>query len=749
MTRNHSSSTASSHSTTNNSNSIATSISTANSTSVPTSHHHHHHYHDSTNKNNINQEFIEKTTATPSTSSDHHHHHHHHYKNNSTNFPSSSSLRDILSLVFIILSFPQHISLIILMIYLMLGSNFMGGKFLINFILPQNYKLLNFYNFKKSLINFIKIGIIDLAIFIGLSKVIKKKSYFNYLIILSKSIVASELIGSNSINYINSISSKKITTKIQYDDKNRIFNSNLINAIICFIIINYVNYVLNWINFSFQIFNNFHRISLINNLNFHHLELQIYLFLSIHTIVQCFFKRSPITQSSIPNISDDITINIDNNKLLDIEVRQKQQKHTLPTSLDLSNHYSTIAFKNFENFIISPFNSKLSVIKNRMRASSLSNLSMKTTTTSTTTSLTSSTTSTSVTLIENTIIVQPFWSIIAAIKAILKNPNLFNGQSTKRKNEGGEFLTSNCDINNIPMSIMVIDSSKIIIKFLTKMCGSGIFVKLNGINWSYFKIVDDFYLVIYGLTPLFQYEVDILSNDLKILNHFVVNTTNGDDQVINKSIKETSSLTTLQTSLESIMMKIDSNKTKLKKFKKDENKKITELKNSIEILKNKISKNKQGNDNRVFGKIKGLKHSVMQLENEINGLQQEITTLNNQELELNKSAKNQEKDQSKQLSQLESSYLDYESRLREIKLELKNANQELNSVITKNQKLLNKQTIKQEELKNLNADLRNIKKNEISAKFIKRIKRTNEKFETILPKIIQETESLTHEYNDL
>ncbi|EMG50040.1 hypothetical protein G210_4958 [Candida maltosa Xu316] len=393
-----------------------------------------------------------------------------------------------------------------------------------------------------------------------------------------------------------------------------------------------------------------------------------------------------------------------------------------------------------------------------MRASSLSNLSMKTTTTSTTTSLTSSTTSTSlitttiapnVTLIENTIIVQPFWSIIAAIKAILKNPNLFNGQSTKRKNEGGEFLTSNCDINNIPMSIMVIDSSKIIIKFLTKMCGSGIFVKLNGINWSYFKIVDDFYLVIYGLTPLFQYEVDILSNDLKILNHFVVNTTNGDDQVINKSIKETSSLTTLQTSLESIMMKIDSNKTKLKKFKKDENKKITELKNSIEILKNKISKNKQGNDNRVFGKIKGLKHSVMQLENEINGLQQEITTLNNQELELNKSAKNQEKDQSKQLSQLESSYLDYESRLREIKLELKNANQELNSVITKNQKLLNKQTIKQEELKNLNADLRNIKKNEISAKFIKRIKRTNEKFETILPKIIQETESLTHEYNDL
>ena len=92
-------------------------------------------------------------------------------------------------------------------------------------------------------------------------------------------------------------------------------------------------------------------------------------------------------------------------------------------------------------------------------------------------------------------------------------------------------------------------------------------IRLNRINWSYFKVIDEEYLVIYGLTPLFQYEVDVLS-DSKVLNHFVVNTTNGDDQVINKSIKETSSLTTLQTSLESIMNKIDSSKAKIKKYKK-------------------------------------------------------------------------------------------------------------------------------------------------------------------------------------
>jgi DNA repair exonuclease SbcCD ATPase subunit len=361
--------------------------------------------------------------------------------------------------------------------------------------------------------------------------------------------------------------------------------------------------------------------------------------------------------------------------------------------------------------------------------------------------LITTTISPNVTLIENTIIVQPFWSIVAAVKAVLKTPTLFNGQLTKRKNEGGEFLTEYDVRLNVPMATVAIDSSKVVVKLLDTI-PEDIEIRLNRVNWSYFRVIDEEYLVIYGLTPLFQYEVDVLS-DSKVLNHFVVNTTNGDDQVVNKSIKETSSLATLQTSLESIMNNIDSSKAKIKKYKKDENKKVTEMKNSIEILKTRISKNRQGNDNRVFGKIKGLKHFVMQLENEIQSLENEIAELNDQEKELQKQAKDKESQQASEISQLEHEYSDFESRLRETKLELKSVNQELNTAVTKSQKLVNKQVAKQEELKSLAADLRNIKKNEILAKFTKRIRRTNEKFETILPRIIQETESLTREYNEL
>ena len=90
-----------------------------------------------------------------------------------------------------------------------------------------------------------------------------------------------------------------------------------------------------------------------------------------------------------------------------------------------------------------------------------------------------------------------------------------------------------------------------------------------------------------------------------------------------------------------------------------------------------------------------------------------------------------------------------ESRMKDARAELKTASQELTSLSAKSQKLMVKQAAKQEELRNLSTDIKNIKKNEILAKFTKRLKRTNEKFETILPKIIQETESLTREYNEL
>ncbi|KAI5951983.1 acrB [Candida jiufengensis] len=722
----------------------------------PTSYHHHYHL----NGKNVNGQPSQPSTAQnendeklSSGAVEHHHHyhhHHHHHSSPSSIFPTSSSLRDILSLVFITLSLPQSLSLVICVLYLILGSNFMGGKFLINFLLPNEHKSV-YKGFRNLSFSAIKITILDSIIYLSLIKLINKKSYFNYFIILSKSIVSSELIGSSSINYINSISTKKITTKIQYDDKNKIFfNNNLINAIFCFIIINYINYLLNWFHFtnttsSFINLIPVNNLSYINNYNFKDYKIQIYLFLSIHIINQAFFlKKSTIISNSIPNISDEISVNVDENKLLDIEINLKNKSHS---------KNSSIAFKNFENFIVSPFNSKLTNLKNRMRASSITakpivlpKTASSTSTTSSTSSatsksLTTTTISPNVTIIENTIIIQPFWSIIAACRAILKNPNLFNGESSRKIN-----------VEETPMAVLVIDSSKVILKFLSATTGK-INVILNNIEWSYFKLVkenNEQYLIIYGLTPLFQYDVEIFGGG-KLINQLLINTT-GDNEIINKSLPETSSLVTLQTSLNSTMTKLNNVKLKLKKFKKDENKKIQDIKNSIDLLKNKISKynsNKPVNENRVFGKIKGLKHSVIQLENEISSIQEEIEASQKEESKLESNFKLKEQNNQNDIKELEKTYNDYENRIKEDKSNLTKLKQEQSQFDLKLSKLISKQSTKQEEIKTLNLELKNLKKTEILNKFSKRIKKINEKFDTIIPKIIHETEILTRECSEL
>ncbi|KAI5960621.1 acrB [Candida pseudojiufengensis] len=728
--------------------------------SQPTSYHHHYHLNGKNNANGQNSQHTQSQHENEEKASNgavehhhHYHHHHHHHSSPSSIFPTSSSLRDILSLVFITLSFPQSLSLVICILYLILGSNFMGGKFLINFLLPNEHKSV-YKGFKKLSFSAIKITVFDSIIYLTLIKLIKRKNYFNYFIVLSKSIVASELIGSSSINYINSISTKKITTKIQYDDKNKmLFNNNLMNAIFSFIIINYINYLLNWFHFTNRssTIANFipvNNLSYINNINFKEYKIQIYLFLSIHIINQAFFlKKSTIISNSIPNISDEISVNVDENKLLDIEINLDNKK-------DTRNSSTSIAFKNFENFIVSPFNSKLTNLKNRMRASSITAkpivLSKTASSTSTTSSITSTTSKSlttttiapNVTIIENTIIIQPFWSIIAACKAILKNPNLFNGESSFQKQI----------IEEKPMAVLVIDSSKVILKFLTLIKGE-ITIKLNNIEWSYFKLInenDEQYLIIYGLTPLFQYDVEI-SEDKNLINQLLINTT-GDNEIINKSLPETSSLITLQTSLNSSMSKLNNVKLKLKKFKKDENKKIQDIKNSIDVLKNKISKynsNKPINENRVFGKIKGLKHSVIQLENEITNIQIEIENLQKEEMELESEFKLKQEQNENKIKDLEKIYQDYEIRLKDAKSNLNKIKQDQSQFDLKLNKLISKQSTKQEEIKSINSEFKNLKKQEILNKFSKRIKKINEKFDTIIPKIIHETEILNRECSNL
>ncbi|KAK6204425.1 uncharacterized protein RJT21DRAFT_8414 [Scheffersomyces amazonensis] len=759
-----------------------------------------------------------------------HQHHSSLYSSNPFSTSSSlfpfTSLRDILSLIFILLTLPQTISLFLIIIYIILGPSFVGGKFVMEFFLDQDHHQPLIINFKQLSITFSKILGVNSIIFLSLNLIIHKKSYFNYLVILSKSIISSDLIGSSSINYINSISQKRITTKIQYDDNKKILNSHLINSIICFLIINYINYVLNWLNLSFKFIKFYNtNIGYINNLTFHYLTSKLYLILCIHIINSTLFKKSTILQSSIPNITDNESSSSSTNKnhltpkIVQIDVNIPPISNIQPSS-------NSVAIKNFENFIISPFNSKLTILKNRLRSNSLkinslpsiysksvpvvnvhnnmnnnsntngiihlnnshsnshsnSNITLPSTssttttssTTATSTSLTTTTISNNITTIENTVIIQPFWSILAASKAILRNPKLFNGEITRSKNNVSELTNHKSSKGqNLIMSTILIDNSKVIFSVLKNDLFNieDLTVMINNVSWSYYKFIEEekekekendkqVYLIIHGLSSNFQYEIDIVNKDNEIIEHFLINTEsiNSDSEDDERSIlhdsssSSASSLTTLQISLISTLKSLNSLKSKYKKQKKDDHKRILEMKNNIENLKNKMSKyNKSNgnNENRLFGKLKGLKHSVMQLEMDIEHLNSSISNLITEETGIKNHFRRQERDYLKQIKELEKIYDEYCERIKIEKTKLKASSTELQNMNGKKQKLINKQQLRVEEIKTLNNDLKNIRRNEILNKLGKRIKKTNDKFDTILPRVLSETQALREECNQV
>jgi chromosome segregation ATPase len=359
--------------------------------------------------------------------------------------------------------------------------------------------------------------------------------------------------------------------------------------------------------------------------------------------------------------------------------------------------------------------------------------------------------------VENTVVIQPFWSILAACKALLTNANVFKGNSTIHKNNGGKFIHKDIE-NMVKMATVKINDSQIILRFLdmkefsTLSSASNLKVKLNNIDWSFFKLSqttnDKAYLIIYGLTPRFQYEIEVENNDVTI-NRLIINTTNNNSAIV-ESIAESSTMQTLRTSLLSTRESLFAFKNKFKRFKKEENKKISEVKNTIDNLKSKLSKynNKPINDNRIFGKLKSLQHSVLQLETEIEQLKLQIDQLSKQEISNENSFNQGEAKYLEEINKLNDIMSQYESRINETKKALKLASNEQVSWKQKHDKLLHKHQTKAEEIKQLNVELKSAKK-DITSKFSKRVKKIQENYDVVLLNVITATERLNSEYEAL
>lgn len=357
----------------------------------------------------------------------------------------------------------------------------------------------------------------------------------------------------------------------------------------------------------------------------------------------------------------------------------------------------------------------------------------------------------------STISSQPFWKLLAAIIVMFKDPAIFSSGLINKSNIVREQV-------NLKLTAKYIGGCKAVFKIansdeIYQLVSKGNFkITLNNIQWNLFGLYASqspdrvVYLVVYGLSPLFQYEMSLIceNNPSKYFACFRFNTISSDSKNVLTESSEFSELSTLRNGLYRASEDLLSCKNRLRKMKKDENKRISDTKKDIEIIKNRITKynSKHSNEHRVSGKIKGLQHTVMQLEHQIADMELQLAAANHEKRDMRNNYKRKEEDLEKRISELDSFIHSHEDSITEYRNKFKAMEDQVQHVRSKRKRLELKVGAREDEIQRLQNEIKFLKKTYISGKINRKNKKIQEKFELILPKVNEATLKLQEEFED-
>lgn len=443
------------------------------------------------------------------------------------------------------------------------------------------------------------------------------------------------------------------------------------------------------------------------------------------------FKRSKTTfkdDSIMNNDANQVPVislkdNDNSKKLVDIPVL----KSVISSKFNF-NSSPSISGKNFETFVFKLFtNKRPAVNSNSIKVNKNSNSTL---------------------IIDKSFsVVQPFWSLLAVLKLVIKDSNLFQGKSSTMKNNHDNYYLTFEDPEvpsdketdskkELLLSIEFIDDNKILFKFLEGTLPTDLSIKLNGLKWQYFKTFNE-YLLVYALSPISQYEIEITDSQLK--RNILVNTISCDD-VLRESVS-ISPIETLQCSLLSTMETLDKVKSELKEFKKDEIKRQGEVKKNNESLLDKILKI-NNNDEQNLKKIKGLKQSIKQFESDIQLIKEEIENATT-----HPDTGSEEAELLKEINEVQNFVTAYDNSLHELHNQLREVTDNKSQTSSKIEKLIGKSKDFELEIENYLSEIEHLKSTFIN-KIQKRLKIINDNFDTILPRIKFESLELEKANNE-
>lgn len=348
--------------------------------------------------------------------------------------------------------------------------------------------------------------------------------------------------------------------------------------------------------------------------------------------------------------------------------------------------------------------------------------------------------------------IQPLWSWVAAIKIFFADSSYFSGQVTTKKSCGANFLDTST-VQRQYMAISKIGDHEVVLQFndTSMIPGADYEVLVNSVPWPFVTTLISHdkerrqLIKIEGLSPLSQYEI-CCTHDNKTLASVTISTTESRGHAFLDHSIPTSATETLEGSYASVVNELNEVRWNHRKLRKDENKRITDLKKQVDSMKTKVEKvhSRAPVEGRGSGRLKGLQYSVIQLENEVEELHKQLHSMEESSDTVNGDLKAEEQAMFDQIRSLEAYIEEHELSTGQLKNDIRAVENDRNGILMKHRKLQNKVSARKEEINKLNAEIKSMKK-AVLARYQRRQKRVQERFDTILPKVEQAIEELAQE----
>lgn len=348
-----------------------------------------------------------------------------------------------------------------------------------------------------------------------------------------------------------------------------------------------------------------------------------------------------------------------------------------------------------------------------------------------------------------TISIQPLWSWLAALKIIALEPLLF---AEARR----DLKVKNWLALSLKSCVAFIEKSRVIFELFGNLplISDEIMVEVNGVKWDFVEVFNaprsnqatsSTYISVFCLSPSNQYDITIFSAGQPAANHIVRTSSEVDSALLTEYIY-LSKIDTLRSSLLYTALNLNNMKLDVKKAKKDENKRMQDLRRQLEALKAKFDKyvSTDSNDFRFSSKLKGLQNSVTQLKAEIKELETQIESMESPDARVDEEFAVEEKRLMTQIKDLDEHVHRYEERTNKLKQDAKLIEDDKVSTQLKLKRLEAKLLAKKEETQRIYSDIKLLMK-ALVLKVQKKQKNVHERYELIIPRILEAANELTEQ----